>query len=355
VIPITPAQLKNILQSNILSLCPLSEETISDCAAQVEAGAHVLLAPPADACDAAEEARLAAVFKAAADKAFVAGRIAAPKEGLAESGGTLSYEECYSRVLRQAKFLEKMGVSIIFLTDFTDILTAKCALYATREGTQLPVCVGFTQQAGEAGVKCALSLLITLQAAEVSAAGVTGMDIQDALELLSDIQGFATVPLFAVGIAGQYLLPEDYEDYVPSFVHQKCAMLGLVDQGPAFTAAMTKAIWQLSPLSPDFPMLNAVSSVNETVFLDFHGKIVGKNRQLLEIKTEKLEEIKQALTIFNRPGAAPVCFHIKDIDVLRYAIMHYAGRPAVRSDEYGEILARELGAFVLTERETEQK
>jgi len=54
--------------------------------------------------------------------------------------------------------------------------------------------------------------------------------------------------------------------------------------------------------------------------------------------------------LFNKPGAAPVCFNIRDIDVLRYAIMHYAGRPAVRSDEYGEILAKELGAFIFQEQ-----
>ena len=83
------------------------------------------------------------------------------------------------------------------------------------------------------------------------------------------------------------------------------------------------------------------------MFLDFKGKVVGQHKQLLEIKTEKEEELRQALVLFNRPGAAPVCFHIRDIDLLEYAITHYAGRPAVKSDEYGEITAKELGAIIL--------
>ena len=112
-------------------------------------------------------------------------------------------------------------------------------------------------------------------------------------------------------------------------------------------------MWQLSPLAPDFPLLNAISSSDEAMFLDFSGHVVSRQKSMIEIKTEELSEVTQALTLFNKAGAAPVSFSIKDIDVLRHAIMHYAGRPAVRSDEYGEILARELGAFVLTEETKE--
>jgi len=176
------------------------------------------------------------------------------------------------------------------------------------------------------------------------------------LELLAEMQAFATVPLFSVCKASESVTPEDYGDYISSFVNQKCALVGLLDKSAAYTASAMKTMWQLSPLAPDFPLLNAVSSCDETMFLDFSGHVVSRQKPLIEIKTEELEEVKQALMLFNKPGAAPVSFSIKDIDVLRYAIMHYAGRPAVRSDEYGEILARELGAFVMQEeKETDDK
>ena len=256
-------------------------------------------------------------------------------------------------MLKQARFLEKEAVSMIFMTDFPDVLSAKCALYAIKEGSSLPICAGFSLVQGEQNIKKALSMLITLQAMDISAVGVTGMDIEDSLELLAEMQAFATVPLFAVCKASDFITPEDYGDYISSFVNQKCAMIGLFDKSAAFTASAMKAMWQLSPLAPDFPLLNAISSSDEAMFLDFSGHVVSRQKSMIEIKTEELSEVTQALTLFNKAGAAPVSFSIKDIDVLRHAIMHYAGRPAVRSDEYGEILARELGAFVLTEETKE--
>ena len=86
-IPITPAQLKNILQSNVLTLCPLSESNFKDSEMQIEMGAHVLLAPACDACDEKEQVLFEQIFQAAGEKAFVAGRIVPPHEGLFESGG----------------------------------------------------------------------------------------------------------------------------------------------------------------------------------------------------------------------------------------------------------------------------
>ena len=296
----TTAQLKNILQSNVLSVCPLIEEMLLNAAMHIEAGAHILLAPPCGCCDEAEEELLKQIFACASDKAFVAGQIQSPKESLQESGGSLSYETYYASVLKQAKFLEQSGVSFIFLTDFTDVQLAKCAFYALREATALPVCAGFSVRNDEKGLKQAMSLLVTLQSLGASAVGITGEDIEETLELLSELQGFATVPLFTLCCASGYLEPEEYGDYVSSFVNQKCALLGLYQKGPAFTAAATKALWQLSPLAPDFPLLHAVASKTETIFLDFNGNIVGKNRQLVEIKTEEMQEIVQALSLFNR-------------------------------------------------------
>jgi len=340
----TTSQLKEILKSNVLVLATADSDNPSAAEEQVQAGANVLLAPAFARLDDEDEQVLEAYFEAAEDCAFVAGQIAAPKDALTADE---AYDAYYESVVRQAEWLDKMDVSMLFLTGFTDAVSAKCAWYALREVTSLPVCVGISVGEDDASIRRAVSLLITLQALDICAVGCFGMFIDDALTVLSELQAFATVPLFAVSNPGSFLEPEEYADYISSFVHQKCAMIGLTAGRPSFAAAASKMIWQLSPLRPDFPVLNAVCSKDEIMFLDFSGKIVGRNKQLLQIKTEKDEELKQALVLFNQPGAAPVCFNIKDIDLLEYAILHYDGRPAVKSDEYGEITAKELGAMVL--------
>ncbi len=340
----TTSQLKEILKSNILVLASADASDIPGIEDHIQAGANVIMAPACVRMDDEDEAVLEAVFESAGEYAFVAGQIAVD-ENLVSDDET--YDTCYRTVLEQAVWLDKMEVSMIFLTGFHDVRTAKCAVYAAREATSLPLCVGMCIGEEDDAIKEAVSMLIALQALDVCAVGCTGMFIDDSLSVLSELQAFTTVPLFAINEPGRYLEPEDYGDYISSFTHQKCAILGLTSGSSSFTAAASKGIWQLSPLHPDFPMLNAVCSRDEVMFLDFKGKVVSQNKQILEIKTEKEEELTQALTLFNRPGAAPVCFNIRDIDLLEYAITHYAGRPAVKSDEYGEITAKELGALIL--------
>ncbi len=340
----TTSQLMEILKSNILVITSADPENLSGLEDHIQAGANLVLAPACAHMDENDESVLETVLETAGEYAFVSGQISL--SGL-EVSDDASYDACYQSVLRQAEWLERMDMSMIFLTGVSDIRVAKCAVYALREATALPVCAGITVGEGDGAIKEAVSMLIVLQALEVCAVGCTGMYIDDSLTVLSELQAFTTVPLFAISDPGRYLEPEDYSDYISSFVHQKCAMVGLSSGGSSFTAAASKGIWQLSPLRPDFPVLNAVCSKDEVMFLDFSGKVVSRNKQLLEIKTEKEEELKQALALFNRPGTAPVCFHIRDIDLLDYAITHYAGRPAVKSDEYGEITAKELGAMIL--------
>lgn len=340
----TTSQLKEILKSNVLVMATADGTNPSLLEDYVQAGANLLLAPAFRCFNEENDAVLEAFFNAAEDCAFVAGQIAAPDESVLDDE---AYDAYFESVFHQATYLDKMEVSMIFLTGIRDAVSAKCAWYAIREASSLPICVGITVGEDDAAIKEAVSLLITLQALDVCAVGCTGMYIDDALSVLSELQAFTTVPLFALSDAGSFLTPEEYSDYIPSFVHQKSAMLGISSGSPAFVAAASKGVWQLSPLRPDFPVVNAVCSKNEIMFLDFSGKIVGRNKQLLEIKSEKEEEIKQALSVFNQPGATPVCFNIKDIDLLEYAILHYVGRPAVKSDEYGEITAKELGAMVL--------
>ncbi len=342
----TVSQLREILKSNLLVIAGAGKDAPETYADHVEAGAHILLAPVCANMDADDEEMLKNFLQAASDKAFVAGQIAAPSDTLAEVGGTLIYDAYYDEVMEQAEWLSDQGVSMIFLTGFQDACTAKCAVYAIREADMdMPVCAGISTT----NIPTALSVLIALQSLNVCAFGCTGMDPDDALDILSELQAFTTVPLFALTTGGAFLTPEMYGDYIASFVNQKCALFGMEEGSPSYVAEASKATWQLSPLRPDFPMVHAICSQDVIMFLDFQGKIVGQNKQLIEIKTENDDELLQALELFNRPGAAPVCFNISDIDLLEYAISHYAGRPAVRSDEYGEITAKEFGAYVIQE------
>ncbi len=342
----TQAQLKEILKSNILNIAvadPSDPENIHD---QLLAGASIFLAPPCLLCDEEDEENLDAISDIIEDKAFIAGQIKAPLASL-ENAPEAEFDAYYKTVLKQGEFLDNMGVSMIFLTDFEDTLTAKCAILALKEACNLPLCLGMKSTLEDGSISKALSILITAQALGVSAVGASGMYIDDALDLLSELQAFSTVPLFSISNPGEYLEPEEYRDYVSSFVNQKCAMLGLNHKRASFTSAAAKEAWQLMPLAPDFPLLNAVCSKNEHLFLDFAGKVVSRHKQMIEIKTEKEDELKKAIELFNRDGAAPVCFNIRDIELLTYALMHYAGRAAVKSDEYGEITAKEYGALVL--------
>ncbi|MBR5236191.1 MAG: hypothetical protein IKW06_02305 [Clostridia bacterium] len=342
----TASQLREILKSNLLVIAGAGKDAPENSSDYVEAGAHILLAPVCYNMDEEDEKTLKTLMQAASDKAFVAGQIAAPCDSLAEVGGTLIYDAYYDEVMEQAAWLSDQGVSMIFLNGFFDACTAKCAAYAVREADMdMPICAGISTT----NIPAALSILITLQSLNICAFGCTDMDIDDALEVLSELQAFTTVPFYALTKGGMFLSPDMYGVYIASFVNQKCALFGIEKKSPAYVAEASKATWQLSPLAPDFPMVHAICSQNEIMFLDFQGKIVSQNKQLIEIKTENDDELLQALELFNRPGAAPVCFNIKDIDLLEYAISHYAGRPAVRSDEYGEITAKEFGAYVIKE------
>ncbi len=352
----TSSQLREILKSNILTISTISAAEPEQWDDYVQAGAHILLAPACVHMDDEEAALIDNLLEVASDKAFVAGRLVAPEKCFYDNNDCFDYDGYYETILNRTGWLSDMGVSMIFLTGFSDIVAAKCAIYAIREADfDMPICVGIQIGDDNEAVKQALSMLIALQALDVCAVGCSGMDIEDVLHILSELQAFTTVPLFSLPSIGHYLEPELYSDYVPSLINNKCAILGILNGSPAFTAVSTKESWQYAPLKPDFPVLNAVCSQNETLFLDFNGKIVSRNKQLLEIKTEKQEEVEQALSLFNKPGSAPVCFHIHDIDVLEYAISRYAGRPAIRSDEYGEITAKEMGAFILSEKQAEEE
>jgi len=346
----TTSQLQEILKSNILLLSTSDGRDFSKHEEQLDAGAHILIAPPFEIMDETEEAQFEELLEIAGTRSFVAGQLLMPPV----DEDDFDYDALYEQVFNQAKWLEEMGASLLFVNGCHDLVATKCALYAIREASlTMPVCAGITLPDEEASISKAISLLITLQALGVSAFGCSYMDLEASLSVLSELQAFTTVPLFCIAEPGSFLEPYVYADYVTSMVHYKCAMIGLNSDRTAYTSEAYKVIWQHMPLAPDFPMLNAICSQNVPMFLDFQGKIVSNQKQLIEIKTEKEDELEKILPIINKENAAPVCFYIRDIDLLEYAIMHYAGRPAVCSDEYGEITAKELGALILSEAPTQ--
>ncbi len=346
----THSQLQEILKSNLLVLSEADGEHLSMTEEHMDAGAHVLIAPPVKDMDSEEADTILDLLDIVADQGFVAGQISLSVVK------DFEYEALYEWVLSRTMWLDNQGVSMVFLTDCADVVSARCAIRAIREAVfDMPICVGVSVLDAEENLQEAISMLIALQPLGVTAFGISHMDVEDTLSVLSELQAFTTVPLFSLADSGKFLTPEVYGDYVPSLVHNKCAAVGLSGASPALTAAATKEIWQLAPFRPDFPMLNAVCSKKQALFLDFGGKVVSAGKQMLKIKTEKMDEIKQILPVINQDDAAPVCFHIKDIDVLEYAISRYNGRPAVCSDEYGEITAKELGALIMSEEKVEIK
>ena len=50
-------------------------------------------------------------------------------------------------------------------------------------------------------------------------------------------------------------------------------------------------------------------------------------------------------------GTPPICFKSKELGVLERAMKIFPGRVAVKSDEYGEIAAKEYGALIINQGE----
>ena len=321
----------------------------------METGANCFVAPTYLFDTVAEKKEaIAQTVNAASDKVFVCGAIKAPKEKTVFSGGSLSYDEFYSLIKDEAVFLyENAPCAMIFLLGFRTLAEAKYAVLATREVCDLPICVAldFGENVTlEDGFDIATSI-ITLQSLNISAIGVMAEDCDTSLDIILDMKEFSAVPLFVFPAANEFITPTEYAQYAQDFVNNKCVMFGGgKGTDERFTAQIAKELWQLEPFAPDFPTVHAVCGKNEMYVMDFNNQVIGKNKTLIEMDLEKItktEEIDKMIKTLSSSGLPPVCFKAKDIEILERAIKLYPGRAGVKSDEYGEITAKEYGAVIL--------
>ncbi len=352
----TKEQLKRILDSNILLLSSgaINNENLSEFYLdETERGANVLFAPDFNVCENSEET-LKKVVEAAGEVAFTTCCISPLEGGLTLYGGKNTYDEYYNQILTTAKKCYDAGVSFLILGGFTNLTEAKCAVLAAKEACPLPICIGlsFDDEIKLENEIDPAKAIITLQALEVNSVGVVGgTNADDTLEVLSQMKEFAAVPLFALPTVSEFMTPEDFADYIPEYVGNKCTIVGTANGGPAYTAAISKVLWQIEPFKPDFHSVSAVTGISGVLFYDFKNQAISENKQMLEISIENEKEVENLITKLIETKSPPVCFKSKDLDALELAVKLYPGRPAVRSDEYGEIAAKEYGALVLPEEE----
>lgn len=321
---------------------------------QTESGANCLIAPTylferkADKKEAIRETE-----NAASDKAFVCGAIAQPKEKTVFSGGALSYDDFYREIKEEAAFLyENAPCAAMFLFGFETLAEAKYAVFAVREVCDLPICValdfGENTKLSD-GFDIATSV-ITLQSLGISAIGVMAKDCDITLDIILDMKEFSAVPLLVFPGANEFITPAEYAEYAQDFVNNKCVMFGGgKGTDERFTAQIAKELWQMEPFLPDFPTVHAVCGKNQMYVMDFNNQVIGKNKNLIEMDLEKLTkecEVDEMIETLLKSGLPPVCFKAKDIEILERAVKVYPGRVGVRSDEYGEITAKEYGAVI---------
>jgi len=307
----------------------------------MECGANILIAPTHLAKTKSEKNEIIKkTLSASSDKVFTAGEIRLS-----------DLPDLKKHVKSEAEYLDKSGVSMIFLNGAKTLKEAKLAFQSAKEITELPLLVGLTfEESGN--LSCGttpLCALITLQAMGVDAIGcVFETDIDTAMDNFTVMSDFTTVPLFAY-LDAEFLTPELFADYLPNFVNYKCAMIGLSEKATLkHYIEMSKVLWQFKPYMPDFEEINAICSKKDIVFMDFSGNIVGENKNILEIKIEdEKTDVDKLLSIVNSENSGAICFDVKDIDILEKLLSEYEGRPLVKSDEYGEITAKEKGALVL--------
>ena len=355
----TTEQFKQITKSNVLLPAALFETTNdiyqTFCSFR-DAGANCLIAPtylydkPAEKKEAIRQ-----TVKAALDKSFVCAAIAQPKERTVFSGGTLSYDAFYETIKKEASFLyENAPCAMIFLLGFQTLAEAKYAVFAVREVCNLPVCVllDFEDKMHLSDGFDIATSLITLQSIGISALGIMAKDCDSALDVLLDMKEFASVPLFVFPGADSYITPTEYAEYANDFVQNKCVMFGGgVGTDERHIAQIAKELWHLEPFAPDFPTVYAVCGKTQMYVMDFQNHVISKNKNLIEMDLEnvtKIDDVDAIVQTLIKNGLPPVCFMTKDIEILERAIQIYPGRVAIKSDEYGEITAKEYGAVILS-------
>lgn len=301
---------------------------------------------------------LSETVKASKDKVFVAGAVCANAERTVFSDGKLSYDTYYNIIKNEIKLIyESYPVAILFLMGFDTLAEAKYAVYAAREVCDLPVCLclDFKDQETLSDGYDISSALITLQSLGISALGIQGSNPDVVYDVLLSAKEFTSVPLFAIPDANEYIAPFEFAEYAHDYVNNKCVMFaGGKNTDARFTAEIAKELWQTEPFMPDFPTVNAVCGKNSIFFMDFSNKAIGKNKEIIEIdldgvNTEK--EIDEMILKIKSADFPPICFKSKELGILERAIKVFPGRVAVKSDEYGDIAAKEYGAIIFNQGE----
>ena len=301
---------------------------------------------------------IAETIKASGDKVFVAGAVFANTEKTVFSDGKLSFDTYYKIIKDEVKFIyETHPVAVMFLMGFDTLAEAKYAVYAAKEACDLPICLclDFKDKETLSDGYDIPTAVITLQSLGISALGVQANDPDTVFDVLLGMKEFTSVPLFAIPDASNHIAPYEFAEYAHDYVNNKCVMFaGGKGADARFTAEIAKELWQAEPFMPDFPTINAVCGKNNIFFMDFENKVIGKNKELIEIDLKGLTEdkdIDEMILKIKSAGLPPVCFNSKELGVLERAMKVYPGRVAVKSDEYGEIAAKEYGAIILNQGE----
>lgn len=355
-------QFKQIIKSNVLLpafIFDAKADILKTFEAHIESGANMIVAPAY--LFNSEQSRKKAIsetVKASKDKVFVAGAVYANTEKTVFSDGRLAYDAYYNIIKDEVKFIyETYPVALMFLMGFDTLAEAKYAVYAAKEACDLPICLCLEFKDGEKlSDGCDIpTAVITLQSLGVSALGVQASDPDVVFDILLGMKEFSSVPLFAIPDANEHIAPYEFAEYANNYVNNKCVMFaGGKGCDERFTAEIAKELWQAEPFMPDFPTVNAVCGKNNIIFMDFENKVISKNKELIEIDLKGLtkdEEIDEMILKIKSAGLPPVCFNSKELGVLERAMKVYPGRVAIKSDEYGEIAAKEYGAIILSQGE----
>lgn len=327
--------------------------------AHIEAGANIIVAPTyLHNSQKAIKTALDETVKIAGEKVFVAGAICANPEKTVFSGGALSYDVYYNIIKEQIKFIQQLhSVAMLFLMGFDTLAEAKYAVFAAKEVCDLPICLCLDfkdRNTLSDGYDIATSV-ITLQSLGISALGIEADEPDTVFDILLDMKEFASVPLFAIPDTSEHIAPYEFAEYANDYVNNKCVMFaGGKGTDERHTAEIAKVLWQAEPFMPDFPTVNAVCGKNNIIFMDFENNVIGKNKELLEIDLKGLtedKEIDELILKIKSAGLPPVCFNSKELGVLERAMKIYPGRVAIKSDEYGEIAAKEYGAIIINQGE----
>ena len=325
----------------------------------IEAGANIIVAPTyIHNSDKAKLQVLKETANVAGDKVFVAGAVWSNSEKTVFSDGLLSYDSYYEIIKNEIKLIyEAHPVAIMFLMGFDTLAEAKYAVYAAKEVCDLPICLclDFKDRDILSDGYDIQTSVITLQSLGISALGIQAESPDVVFDVLLEMKEFASVPLFTIPNANDYLAPYEFAEYAHDFVNNKCVMFaGGKNTDERFTAEIAKELWQSEPFMPDFPTVNAVCGKNNIFFMDFENNVIGKNRELIEIDLKGLtedKEIDELILKIKSAGTPPICFNSKELGVLERAMKVYPGRVGIKSDEYGEIAAKEYGAVIISQGE----